>query len=111
MCAEEEGEEASSSSSEEASEEAVVRPRAHPYLGPSAGCTAVVALVRGSQLLVANAGDSRCVACQEGTAVAMTEDHKPTDAPEHGRITKVSDSRHGWMMTGQGAVVSDGTSE
>ena len=49
----------------------------------------MVALVRGNQLLVANAGDSRCVACHEGEAVAMTHDHKPTDAPEHARITKV----------------------
>ncbi|KAK9863223.1 hypothetical protein WJX84_003873, partial [Apatococcus fuscideae] len=58
------------------------------YVGPSAGCTAVVALVRGTQLLVANAGDSRCVMSRGGTAVAMTHDHKPTDTEEHDRIIK-----------------------
>lgn len=31
------------------------------YRGPLAGCTAVVALVAGDQLVVASAGDSRCV--------------------------------------------------
>ena len=35
------------------------------------------------------AGDSRCVACRDGQAVAMTEDHKPTDAAENDRIVKV----------------------
>ena len=34
------------------------------------------------------AGDSRCVMCRDGEAVAMTEDHKPTDAAENERITK-----------------------
>lgn len=79
-----------SSSSEAASEEAA---GPHPYLGPSAGCTAVVALVRGDKLYVANAGDSRCVASHNGHAVALTHDHKPTDAPEHDRIMKVSPFR------------------
>ncbi|KAK9818683.1 hypothetical protein WJX74_005666 [Apatococcus lobatus] len=58
------------------------------YVGPSAGCTAVVALVRGTKLLVANAGDSRCVMSRGGKAVAMTHDHKPTDTEEHDRIIK-----------------------
>jgi serine/threonine protein phosphatase PrpC len=35
------------------------------------------------------AGDSRCVACRDGQAIAMTEDHKPTDAAENERIVKV----------------------
>lgn len=60
------------------------------YAGPSAGCTAVCAVVRGNELYVANAGDSRCVLCRNGTAVAMTQDHKPTDAEEYDRIIKVS---------------------
>ena len=48
----------------------------------------ISALVRGDQLVVANAGDSRCVLCRKGQAVAMSEDHKPTNAGEHSRITK-----------------------
>ena len=60
----------------------------HP--GPSGGCTAVTAMVRGNELVVANAGDSRCVCCRRGRAVEMTHDHKPTDAGEHSRIVSVS---------------------
>lgn len=48
----------------------------------------VVALVRDGELLVANAGDSRCVCSRRGAAVAMTTDHKPTDAAENERIRK-----------------------
>ena len=40
-------------------------------------------------MLVANAGDSRCVVSEGGKAIAMSYDHKPTDASEHSRITKV----------------------
>lgn len=58
------------------------------YVGPSAGCTAVCAVVRGNELWVANAGDSRCVFSRGGTAVAMTTDHKPNDQEEYARIIK-----------------------
>ncbi|KAL4433781.1 hypothetical protein ABPG75_000222 [Micractinium tetrahymenae] len=58
------------------------------YLGPSAGCTAVCAVVRGGELFVANAGDSRCVLSRAGRAVAMTQDHKPMDSEEYARIMK-----------------------
>ncbi|KAK9805386.1 hypothetical protein WJX73_009935 [Symbiochloris irregularis] len=94
-----EGEEPSpveSSSGSEGSEQPADR-QPQRYLGPAAGCTAVVALVRGQQLLVANAGDSRCVACHNGEAVAMTQDHKPTDGPEMARITKAG----GFVMEGR----------
>jgi protein phosphatase 1G len=59
------------------------------YQGPSAGCTAVCAVVRAGELYVANAGDSRCVLGRAGTAVAMTDDHKPDNAAEFQRIQKV----------------------
>ncbi|KAL4705759.1 hypothetical protein ACJJTC_006540 [Scirpophaga incertulas] len=55
--------------------------------GNDSGCTAVVALLRGNQLYVANAGDSRCIICREGTAIDMSIDHKPEDALELKRIT------------------------
>lgn len=34
--------------------------------GSDSGTTAVVALIRGKQLIVANAGDSRCVVSERG---------------------------------------------
>lgn len=51
-----------------------------------AGCTAVVAVKRGNELFVANAGDSRGVLCRAGKAVALSEDHKPAQETERSRI-------------------------
>lgn len=52
-----------------------------------AGCTAVVAVVKGNELWVANAGDSRAVLCRGGQALALSEDHKPQSETERNRIT------------------------
>lgn len=52
----------------------------------SCGTTAVVCLVRGGKLHVANVGDSRAVLCRHGTAVQLTEDHKPWVKSEIARI-------------------------
>lgn len=54
--------------------------------GSDSGCTAVVALLRGNELYVANAGDSRCIVCRKGQAIEMSFDHKPEDEPEMARI-------------------------
>uniref|UniRef100_A0A8C1LDY5 Protein phosphatase 1G n=1 Tax=Cyprinus carpio TaxID=7962 RepID=A0A8C1LDY5_CYPCA len=54
--------------------------------GSDSGTTAVVALIRGKQLIVANAGDSRCVVSEKGKAVDMSYDHKPEDELELTRI-------------------------
>ncbi|KAM6977366.1 protein phosphatase 1G [Aplochiton taeniatus] len=54
--------------------------------GSDSGSTAVVALIRGKQLIVANAGDSRCVVSERGKAVDMSYDHKPEDEVELARI-------------------------
>jgi len=51
-----------------------------------AGCTAVVAVLHGSDLYVANAGDSRAVLCRGGQAFALSEDHKPGQEGERSRI-------------------------
>lgn len=54
--------------------------------GSDSGTTAVVALIRGKQLIVANAGDSRCVVSEAGKALDMSYDHKPEDEVELARI-------------------------
>uniref|UniRef100_A0A8C7DG95 Protein phosphatase 1G n=1 Tax=Oncorhynchus kisutch TaxID=8019 RepID=A0A8C7DG95_ONCKI len=54
--------------------------------GADSGTTAVVALIRGKQLIVANAGDSRCVVSEKGKAIDMSYDHKPEDELELARI-------------------------
>lgn len=52
-----------------------------------AGCTAVVALLKSRKhLYIANAGDSRAVLCRGGTAIALSEDHKPAQERERSRI-------------------------
>lgn len=56
------------------------------YDGPAAGCTAVVAVVLGRDLYVANAGDSRCVLCHGNITMKLTVDHKPTNPGEEKRI-------------------------
>ncbi|KAG2448253.1 hypothetical protein HYH02_006837 [Chlamydomonas schloesseri] len=56
------------------------------YVGPGAGSTAAVAVLRGDQLAVAHAGDSRVVLCENGVAQALTQDHKPDTPAERDRI-------------------------
>ncbi|KAI9583863.1 probable protein phosphatase CG10417 isoform X1 [Glossina fuscipes] len=56
--------------------------------GKDSGCTAVVSLLVGRDLYVANAGDSRCVVCRNGKAIEMSLDHKPEDDEESARIMK-----------------------
>ncbi|KAI8093151.1 phosphatase 2C-like domain-containing protein [Halteromyces radiatus] len=51
------------------------------------GCTAVSALITKDYVLyVANAGDSRAVLCVDGHAIALSQDHKPTNEKETQRI-------------------------
>jgi len=51
-----------------------------------AGATAVVAVLHGKTLTVANAGDSRGVLCRGGVAFPLSFDHKPTSPTELSRI-------------------------
>lgn len=67
--------------------------------GMDSGCTAVVALLRDRELVVANAGDSRCVLCHAGKAVDLSIDHKPEDEEEKHRIEGA-----GGKVTGDGRV-------
>ncbi|KAL6650991.1 hypothetical protein ACP70R_009916 [Stipagrostis hirtigluma subsp. patula] len=57
------------------------------YEGPVGdGCTACVALIRGNHIIVANAGDSRCVLSRKGQATDLSRDHKPNVPAETQRI-------------------------
>ncbi|XP_015607488.1 probable protein phosphatase CG10417 [Cephus cinctus] len=67
--------------------------------GSDSGCTAVVAILQGNELYVANAGDSRCVLCRDGQALELSLDHKPEDQPEMQRIVKA-----GGKVTADGRV-------
>ncbi|KAJ4822148.1 hypothetical protein Tsubulata_017305 [Turnera subulata] len=56
------------------------------YRGPNFGSTACVAIIRDKQLVVANAGDSRCVISRKGQAYNLSKDHKPDLDVEKNRI-------------------------
>ncbi|CAN6235533.1 unnamed protein product [Urochloa humidicola] len=58
-----------------------------PYDGPqNDGCTACVVLIRGNQIIVGNAGDSRCVLSRNNQAIALSTDFKPDLPAERQRI-------------------------
>ncbi|KAK9145418.1 hypothetical protein Sjap_005321 [Stephania japonica] len=52
----------------------------------SVGSTAVVALVGGDKVVVANCGDSRAVLSRGGVAVPLSQDHKPDRPDEMERV-------------------------
>ncbi|KAL6524153.1 hypothetical protein OROMI_031248 [Orobanche minor] len=52
----------------------------------ASGTTALAAIVLGSSLVVANAGDCRAVLCRRGKAIEMSRDHKPICSKEKIRI-------------------------
>ncbi|XP_033736632.1 probable protein phosphatase CG10417 isoform X2 [Pecten maximus] len=54
--------------------------------GYCSGCTAVVAVIHDKEVVVANAGDSRCILCRDGKALDLSFDHKPEDDIERNRI-------------------------
>ncbi|XP_065865771.1 probable protein phosphatase 2C 60 isoform X2 [Euphorbia lathyris] len=58
------------------------------FYGPNCGSTACVAVIRNTQLIVANAGDSRCVISRKGQAYNLSKDHKPDLEVEKDRILK-----------------------
>ncbi|XP_027706297.1 protein phosphatase 1G isoform X1 [Vombatus ursinus] len=85
---EDDTEEAEEEDEEEEEEEEMMLPgmEGKEEPGSDSGTTAVVALIRGKQLIVANAGDSRCVVSEAGKALDMSYDHKPEDELELARI-------------------------
>lgn len=44
------------------------------FAGPTSGSTACVAIIRNNQLVVANAGDSRCVISRKGQVIFNLQD-------------------------------------
>nr|XP_034892408.1 probable protein phosphatase 2C 60 [Populus alba] len=63
------------------------------FSGPmTSGSTACVAIIRNNHLIVANAGDSRCVISTEGQAYDLSTDHKPDLEDEKERILKAGGS-------------------
>lgn len=60
----------------------------------------MVALIRGNDLYVANAGDSRCVLSVNGVAVDMTEDHDPKNPGERRRIIEAGGKVHDGRVQG-----------
>ncbi|GLJ15749.1 hypothetical protein SUGI_0259200 [Cryptomeria japonica] len=70
------------------------------FSGPSSGSTACVALIRDSKLIVANAGDSRCVLARKGQAIEMSQDHKPELENERERILRAGGFIHAGRVNG-----------
>ena len=52
----------------------------------TSGCTANVVLMTPTEIICANAGDSRAVLKKQKSAIALSSDHKPTDPIESARI-------------------------
>ncbi|XP_010048835.2 probable protein phosphatase 2C 60 [Eucalyptus grandis] len=70
------------------------------FSGPTSGSTACVAIIRNNQLVVANAGDSRCVISRKGQAYNLSRDHKPDLEAEKERIIKAGGFIHAGRVNG-----------
>ncbi|XP_039024858.1 probable protein phosphatase 2C 2 isoform X2 [Hibiscus syriacus] len=55
----------------------------------SSGTTALVAMILGRVLMVANVGDCRAVLCRKGEAIDMSEDHRPIYPSEQRRVEEL----------------------
>eukprot|EP00249_Psilotum_nudum_P020894 c27886_g1_i5 orf=1148-2221(+) len=70
------------------------------FEGPTCGSTAVVALLRNAEIVVANAGDSRCVLSRKGKAYDLSQDHKPELQNEKERILEAGGFIHAGRVNG-----------
>ncbi|XP_027361384.1 probable protein phosphatase 2C 47 [Abrus precatorius] len=70
-------------------------------LDSSSGTTALVALVLGRAMLIANAGDSRAVLGKRGRAIELSKDHKPNCTSERLRIEKLGGVIYDGYLNGQ----------
>ncbi|KAF8683677.1 hypothetical protein HU200_044606 [Digitaria exilis] len=74
------------------------------YVPPrSAGSTACVAITRGNHVIVANVGDSHCVASRNGQAIQLSTDHSLDNEDEIKRL-----ERAGVKISMGNAVIEDG---
>lgn len=55
----------------------------------TSGSTALTVFIKDQKIHVANLGDTRAVLCRKGQAIAITVDHKPSDAQEEERVKKL----------------------
>ncbi|GFZ11596.1 protein phosphatase 2C family protein [Actinidia rufa] len=53
------------------------------------GTTALTALILGTHLMVANAGDCRAVLCRKGVVIQMSQDHRPSYSQERKRVEEL----------------------
>ncbi|EXC01123.1 putative protein phosphatase 2C 60 [Morus notabilis] len=90
----------SSDSNEQADDWAFEEGPHSDFSGPTSGSTACVAIVRNKQLVVANAGDSRCVISRKGQAYNLSRDHKPDLEVEKERILKAGGFIHAGRVNG-----------
>ena len=81
-------------------EECAKQPKEEDTKKSSAGTTALVVLMHGNELLVANAGDCRCVLSRNGIAVDLSEDHKPELEREMVRIEAAGSRVHQGRIDG-----------
>ncbi|XP_022851108.1 probable protein phosphatase 2C 60 [Olea europaea var. sylvestris] len=70
------------------------------FSGPTSGSTACIAVVRANQLVIANAGDSRCVISRGGQAYNLSRDHKPDLEVERERILEAGGFIHAGRVNG-----------
>ncbi|XP_010029573.2 probable protein phosphatase 2C 47 [Eucalyptus grandis] len=70
-------------------------------LDSSSGTTALTALILGSNMLIANAGDSRAVLGKRGRAIELSRDHKPNCTSERLRIEKLGGVIYDGYLNGQ----------
>ncbi|MBA0856481.1 hypothetical protein Goshw_029111 [Gossypium schwendimanii] len=67
----------------------------------SSGTTALIALIFGRTLIIANAGDCRAVLGRRGRAIEMSKDHKPNCTSERRRIEKLGGIIYDGYLNGQ----------
>ena len=73
----------------------------HPtFRDDRSGCTAVSVLITNSEIICANAGDSRAVLCRNGKAIPLSIDHKPTLPSERKRIERAKSIVHNKRVNG-----------
>ncbi|KAJ8545130.1 hypothetical protein K7X08_017713 [Anisodus acutangulus] len=70
-------------------------------LDRTSGTTALIALILGRTMLIANAGDSRAVLGKRGRAVELSKDHKPNATSEKLRIEKLGGVIFDGYLNGQ----------